>query len=377
MKILAIETSCDETAVALVDASGTVLKPNFNIIAQALHSQIKLHEQYGGVFPMMAKREHQKNLIPLFLRVLKNQKTKNKDADSKIKNKIQKILMKETFLFEQFEKHIINISKPKIDAIVVTEGPGLEPTLWVGINFARALGELWKIPVYGVNHMEGHFLTPLLNKEYISYPALALLVSGGHTELVYSKKPLNYQIIGKTLDDAVGEAFDKVARMLNLPYPGGPQISALAEKARSLKLEASSWSLPRPMIKSPDFNFSFSGIKTAVLYLIRDLGEITEEIKLKIAREFENAVVETLLYKTQKAIEKYELKTLIVGGGVSANKFLQKNIKKLAKTHKIKLLLPKKKQSTDNALMIAVAGYLGIKSKKLKAPKNAQGNLSL
>lgn len=386
MKILAIETSCDETAVAIIEATGSVLKPKFKVLADALHSQIELHEQYGGVFPMMAKREHQKNLVPLLLKNLK----KTKFLELRIKNNelskekelrnLKTILQKEPELWEEFTKYVIPISKPSIDAIVVTEGPGLEPTLWVGINFALALGLLWNIPVYGVNHMEGHFLSPLVEGTHITYPALSLLISGGHTELVLSPKPLTYKILGKTRDDAVGEAFDKVARILGFPYPGGPTISRLAEQAREelrIKNQELSFPLPRPMLHSKDLDFSFSGLKTAVLYTVQKIETLKDEDKKSLAKEFEDSVTEVLVHKTKRAIELNKPKTLILAGGVSANKHIRKEIQKLAKSQKIKLLLPKQKLSTDNALMIGVAGYLNIKSKKAKKPKKANGNLSL
>jgi N6-L-threonylcarbamoyladenine synthase len=395
MKILAIETSCDETALAILEGTGSVLKPKFKVLADALHSQIELHEQYGGVFPMMAKREHQKNLVPLLLKVLR--KTKQKISNTKFliskKNlkaktciparqgsKLKALLAREPELWKEFEKHILEIPKPKVNAIVVTEGPGLEPTLWVGINFARVLGLLWNLPVYGINHMEGHFLSPLVEGKHITYPALSLLISGGHTELVLSPKPLTYKILGKTRDDAVGEAFDKVARIIGLPYPGGPAISRLADQARKelrIKNQELSFSLPRPMINSKDLDFSFSGLKTAVLYTVQKIEKITDKDKQSLAKEFEDSVTEVLIYKTKHAIELNKPKTLILAGGVSANKHIRKEIQKLSKSQKIKLLLPKQKLSTDNAIMIGVAGYLNIKSKKAKKPKKADGNLAL
>lgn len=387
MKILAIETSCDETAIALLDCTGSIVKPKFKVLEDVLHSQTKLHEQYGGVFPMMAKRSHTENIIPLLLSVLKIKKieTEVKLENSKIKEKIKKILEKDRGLFEIFEKYIFSIKKPKIDAITVTEGPGLEPTLWVGINFAKALGLLWNIPVFGVDHMQGHFFSVLLNRKKmpLKYPALALLVSGGHTELVLSKKPLKYEVLGKTRDDAVGEAFDKVARILGLPYPGGPQISKFAEIARKEKLSKNLIDkkiiLPRPMIHSKDLDFSFSGIKTAVLYLTQKLGKIDGQVQKEIACEFEEAVVEVLVSKTSKAIETHNPKTLIVAGGVSANKYLKNEINKLQKTYPdLQILFPDKKLTGDNAIMIGMAGYLAIKAGQKSTNKMvAQGNLKI
>lgn len=418
MKILSIETSCDDTGISILEVKNTAKNYTFEVLANALSSQTKIHSPYGGVFPSLAKREHIKNL-PILL--------------EKILNKCSR----------QDLAHI--------DLITVTYGPGLEPALWTGITFAKELGEKYKIPIIPVNHMEGHifsvfaknrgiFAIPLLRKSFggqakIKFPILSLLVSGGHTELVLMKDWNKYQIIGETLDDAVGEAFDKVARMLELPYPGGPEISKLAEEKRKQKVGHSvlksiaqadepsiairqqanmhgfqntmpNFSLPRPMMYSKDFNFSFSGLKTAVLYLIRDLKKenpnILNDIQIKkaIALEFENAAIETLVYKTKKAIEKYKIKTLIVGGGVSANKHLKKEIKKLYKKSKqkpqvglvaghksdlglnnsIEILFPDKELTGDNSIMIAVAGYFQyIKNeKKIKSSNiKAQGNLRL
>ena len=385
MKILSIETSCDESAISILEVKGGIKNPTFKILGNALRSQIKIHEQYGGVFPMMAKREHQKNLTPILLQVLKQAKfykIKNLNPDSLATkhSSLDTILNREQDLLVFFKKHIINIKKPAIDLIAVTNGPGLEPALWVGINFAQALGELWDIPVIGVNHMEGHVLSilPKTSINKVKFPAIALLVSGGHTELVLMKKFLSYEIIGKTRDDAAGEAFDKVARILDLPYPGGPEISRLASKARESKLEKLTPSLPRPMIKSKDFDFSFSGLKTAVLYLVRDMGILSETDKEKIAREFEDSTVDVLESKTKDAILKYEAKSLIIGGGVSANKELQKRIKSMSKSLDIDFYLPEKKMSTDNAIMIGISAFFNFsKTKKLSKKIVAEGNLIL
>ncbi len=389
MRILSIETSCDETAISLLSVS----KNKIEILGDALHSQIELHKQYGGVFPMMAKREHQKNLTPLLIKVLRESnffEVSKSQVSSFKQNKLKKLLERETDLVNYFLKDILNIKKPKIDLIAVTKGPGLEPALWVGISFAKALGSLWDIPVIGVNHMEGHIVSVLVNRNKSSklqiisskkdqFPALALLVSGGHTELILVKDWGEYEVIGKTKDDAVGEAFDKVARILGLPYPGGPQISNLASKARSLNLKhESSVTLPRPMMYTKDLDFSFSGLKTAVLYMVRDIPQMTEEIKIEIAREFEDACVDVLIHKTKKAIEKFNVKTLIVGGGVSANNHLRNNLKILAKDLKINLHIPDKKLATDNAIMIGIAGYLqSQRSKKRNMVIKAEGHLSL
>jgi len=392
MRILSIETSCDETAISLLSVS----KNKIEILGDALHSQIELHKQYGGVFPMMAKREHQKNLTPLLIKVLRESnffEVSKSQVSSFKQNKLKKLLERETDLVKHFLKDIINIKKPKIDLIAVTKGPGLEPALWVGISFAKALGALWDIPVIGVNHMEGHIVSVLVNRNESAkpqassiqlnnknqFPALALLVSGGHTELVLIKDWGKYEVIGKTKDDAVGEAFDKVARILGLPYPGGPQISNLASKARSSKLQPESCAvLPRPMMYTKDLDFSFSGLKTAVLYMVRDIPQMTDQIKMEIAKEFEDACIDVLIHKTKKAIEKFNVKTLIVGGGVSANNHLRNNLKTLAKNLKINLHIPDKKLATDNAIMIGIAGYLqSQRSKKRNMVIKAEGHLSL
>lgn len=367
MKILSIETSCDETAVSIVDAEGGLTSPHFKILGNALFSQIEIHKEYGGVFPMLAKREHSKRLPMLLEKTLKEAEmyelsdTKNNpDIWMDIKN----ILIKEDGLFEDFKKKFENIGAPKIDVISVTSGPGLEPALWVGISFATALGELWGIPVVPANHMEGHIASVLMSeKREIIFPALALLISGGHTEIVKIEDWGKYEIIGETLDDAVGEAFDKVARMLYLPYPGGPEISKLAQKARQENLPHTA-KLPRPMIHSHNLNFSFSGLKTAVLYYIRDNFKdkvLSQDDKADIAREFEDCVVDILTIKIKEAIDETSAKTLIIAGGVIANKKLRETFTKMEEEYsELKVLIPTNELSTDNALMIACASYINI-----------------
>ncbi|MES2930161.1 MAG: tRNA (adenosine(37)-N6)-threonylcarbamoyltransferase complex transferase subunit TsaD [Patescibacteria group bacterium] len=391
MKILAIETSCDETAIALVDAKETRGKAEFTILANQLMSQIKLHAEYGGVFPMMAKREHSKNIVPILVSVLKKAKlysvAKKVKNDEKLDKKIAKILEKEPELLEQYRSTLIHIKKPKVDAIAVTTGPGLEPALWVGINFAQALSALWNIPVISVNHMEGHIFsifpnkmkTFVIDKKKTIFPMLSLLVSGGHTEIILIKDWMKYKLLGQTRDDAAGEAFDKVARMLGLPYPGGPEISRLAKEERE-KGNESKITLPRPMLHSKDYDFSFSGLKTAVLYYIRDNGPITEKKKSEIAKEFEDAATDVLSAKTIRAVQEYKVKTLIVGGGVSANTHLQEMLREELKKNSLatKIHFPVKNLSTDNALMIAIAGFFRFKKKNSRRLRiKADGNLKL
>lgn len=348
MRILAIETSCDDTGVTIFKGKGSARSAFFEILLNLVSSQT-IHAKYGGVFPAMAKQEHIKNLPLLTEFALK-----------KIKG--------------------------KIDAIAVTSGPGLEPCLWSGIVFAKELAEKWKVPLIPVNHMEGHIFSVFakakgkfkINLPKSKFPMLALLVSGGHTELVLVKDLGKYEIIGKTLDDAAGEAYDKVARMLGLDYPGGVKISKLAEEARKEKL-ISNFSFPRPMLKSPNLNFSFAGLKTSVLYALRAVEKLDEETKKKVALEFENAVVETLVYKTAKAVETHKVKQIILAGGVAANKHLKREMQKIF--GKERVLFPEKILTGDNALMIGVIGYLRFlqnKKKVLKKDKiKAEGNLEL
>ncbi len=355
MKILGIETSCDETALALLEAKEENGKIYFKVLDNIIHSQVPFHKLYGGVVPMIAKREHAKNLKPLLEKLISSP---------------------------------ITSTKPDIDAIAVTYGPGLEPALWVGIDFAKNLGDLWNIPVIPTNHMEGHIMASLIPSDMlhasrftlhdIQFPALALLISGGHTELILIEDWMKYKIIGQTRDDAVGEAFDKVARLLGLSYPGGPQISKLAEEDRLERKIAEKWHLPRPMIHSKDYDFSFSGLKTAVLYTIGGIDK-SKNLKWKeeIAREFEDAVTEVLVHKTEKAIDEFNIRTLIVGGGVIANLKIRETLKKLGEENKIYVLFPTQQLSTDNALMIALAGYFNLNNKISDINFKAIGNLKL
>ncbi len=426
MKILSIETSCDETAVSIIEAAGTLQNPSFKILGNALYSQISTHAEYGGVFPALAKREHTLNLVPMLKLAtshafdsIQNEKALTQNGNIELtdglRRQILEILNRENdlgpALLEFLETHEVF----DVDAIAVTQGPGLEPALWVGISFAKALAVALNKPLIPINHMEGHIVSVLTesgelgetnidensphkqksdtspsentNTPTVQFPALALLISGGHTELVLSKDWHQYEVIGQTVDDAVGEAFDKVARLMNLPYPGGPKISKLAAESRTenlrekYKTDASlganaglgeyPWTLPRPMLKSPDFNFSFSGLKTAVLYAVKDklkdrtlndstitVAQLTDiEIKT-LAEEFENAVTDVLTYKTRKAIEETNAQTLIIGGGVIANTYIREAFRKVADQTGIKLFTPTVSLSTDNSVMIGVAGYL-------------------
>lgn len=440
MIILGIETSCDETGVCIIEVKNDQVK----VLGNQLYSQIAKHQEFGGVMPMLAKREHAKNLVPLLKRCLEETKLfvesisypvdSTNSTQSTIYNlqSIKDILSREPELLAELLKLLETIEKPRIDAISVTNGPGLEPALWVGVTFAKALSTAWNIPLIATNHMEGHIVVSSLQKVDSSkyrvdnmdtnslqttiyklhttiYPAIALLISGGHTQLVFIKGPMDYKIVGGTRDDAVGEAFDKVARMLGLPYPGGPQISLYADKWKNPnsevklttgqeRISTGKFKFPRPMINSKDLDFSFSGLKTSVLYRIKEIGELTlnssskdesgehfseksvlaEEMKQEIAFEFKEAVIDVLISKTKSAILEYGAQTLIVGGGVIADKNIRLALENLSKELNVKFQLPEISASTDNALMIALAGYMNILAgKKSVADFKANGNLSL
>lgn len=396
MNILAIETSCDETAVAILECEGDVISPSFRILGNTLLSQAEIHAPFGGVYPNLAKREHSRNLVPLLKHTMEqafgSQKSKVKSQNdiSKFKNKLEQILEREPELLTQFIEFIPTIEKPDLDYIAVTAGPGLEPALWVGINFAKALSLVWNVPIIPINHMEGHIISALLEKKRknelsisrFQFPLLALLISGGHTELILMRHWFGYELLGETLDDAVGEAFDKVARMLALPYPGGPEISRLAKEARDIKRERSI-TLPRPMIKSDSCDFSFSGLKTAFLYSLKNVTNVTNEVKQEFAKEFEDAVVEILTTKTRKALKTHHAKTLILGGGVSANDSIRDAFRTLIQKEfsPVRLNIPSAEFTTDNAIMIGAAAYLraiiGKQSTTDTGEMRARGNLKL
>jgi len=376
MVILGIETSCDDTCAAIIEAR----KGKIKILSNVVSSQIKLHAPYGGVVPMLASRAHLENIIPVLSKAIKKSKKSFKD----------------------------------IDFIAVTRGPGLIPALVVGVNAAKALAYVWKKRIVGVNHIEAHIIANLLpqvsseskvksqkskiqikNKK-IEFPVICLIISGGHTQLILMKDFGKYKILGETCDDAVGEAFDKVARILGLSYPGGPAIAEQARQWKSQILNSKSRinskfkirsvakapssavallrrralerrrqsskfiiNLPRPMIDSKDYDFSFSGLKTAVLYSVKNLTKkySLEDIRPAVSFEFQEAVTEVLCSKAVKAIEKYQVKTLMLGGGVAANNRLRLELKKEAKKLKVNFLYPPKKFCLDNGAMVALAGY--------------------
>ena len=311
MLVLGIETSCDETGVALYDSEK-------GLLGHTLHSQIKLHAEYGGVVPELASRDHIRHIIPLIDRLLKD--------------------------------NLIEITA--VDSIAYTSGPGLSGALLVGSTVAEAIACSLNIPSIPIHHLEGHLLAPMLEAESPSFPFLALLVSGGHSQLIHVKAIGDYTIVGDTLDDAAGEAFDKTAQLLGLGYPGGLALSNLAEKGGPF------FTLPRPLLNSHGFNFSFSGLKTAVLTLVKKQEVLNQSIKANIAFEFQEAITDVLVKKSFLALEHLNLNQLIVSGGVGANKKLREKLIKLSLKNNFKVSFPAFEFCTDNGAMIALAGAL-------------------
>ena len=338
MKVLAIETSCDDTCIAILKKS----EDEINFLSSVVSSQVEVHREWGGVYPTLAKREHQKNLVPVLRKGLKEAGLLKK---GQVDREVSHILKREKVLAQKLTKFLSSYDKPEIDYLAVTVGPGLDPSLWSGINFAKALSFSWDVPIIPVNHIKAHFFAPLV-LEGGDFPAVSLLASGGHTQLIVSKSLFDHKVIGETRDDAAGECFDKTARILGLDYPGGPEIAEWAKKETDLSVD-----LPRPMINSKDYDFSFSGLKTAVLYAWRDQEEKTEDFKIAMAKEIQEAITDVLVEKTFRAVEEFGAKTVVVGGGVSANLSLRKKIKERGGA---KIILPDLDFSTDNAKMIAV-----------------------
>ncbi|HNZ84040.1 MAG TPA: tRNA (adenosine(37)-N6)-threonylcarbamoyltransferase complex transferase subunit TsaD [Candidatus Pacearchaeota archaeon] len=364
MIILGIDTSCDDTSIAIVQEQGSSQDPEFRILANAISSQIKIHKKWGGVYPALAKRAHQKNLITVLKKALKDSKylkTNLQNTQDLDEEKIKEILFREMDLSKNFLKFIKKYLKPKIDFIAVTAGPGLEPCLWTGINFAKALSFAWNIPLIPVNHVEGHMLSPWIFGQKIKFPAISLVASGGHTQIVLMANPKKYKILGQTRDDAAGECFDKVARILGLDYPGGPIVEKLAKEQIkfSKKFDIK---LPRPMLNTNDFDFSFSGLKTAVLYDYKKRESGVRRSKSyvrEMCAETQNAIFDVLIKKTLNAAKQYNAKTIILGGGVSASQSLKEilNAKIKKEMPQTQFLAPKKELSTDNGAMIAMTAF--------------------
>lgn len=367
MRILAVETSCDESAIALVESSGLsagsgqAALPKFKVLKEAVASQVKIHRPFGGVVPNLAKREHLKNLPLLFQQIFGTPRNVKRD----------------------------------VDLVAVTVGPGLEPALWAGIAFAQELARQHKKPLIGVNHLEGHlysFLLPnkaanpkskILNSKRLGlrnlsleFPAVSLLVSGGHTILLFVQGLTARKKLGETRDDAAGEAFDKVARMLHLPYPGGPELERLAQNS---KLKAKSYiPFPRPMLHDKSYDFSFSGLKTSVLYYLRDHPLTAKSYKLKadVAASFQKAAIDVLVAKTTRAAKEFKARSVMLSGGVAANKLLRKELRSAAKKNGLNFLVADQKYNTDNAVMIAAAAYMS-RLRKKKLPLKANGALNI
>jgi len=370
MRILAIETSCDDTCLAIVEASEKK-RLNFKILSNVVSSQIKIHKKWGGVWPSLAKREHQRNLVPILKQALMESRLLNskfKIQNSKLQLKIQKlekILEREPDLLRNLAKFLKKYKKPKIDLIAITVGPGLEPCLWTGVNFAKALGFFWNLKILPMNHIEAHIYANFLNQNLKSIsPAICLVVSGGHSQLILMGSHGKYQILGETRDDAAGECLDKIARILGLSYPGGPVIAKKAAKIKSdlCKLRSKGKlkiKLPRPMFYSKDYDFSFSGLKTAVFYLIKKLRKISEKEIVSISAETQQSIIDVLIKKTLKATRDYNAKSVILGGGVSANDELRRQFQSIIENQKLrkKFLVPQKKLCTDNALMVGICAY--------------------
>lgn len=310
MRVLAIETSCDETAAAVYDGER-------GLLSHRLYSQVELHAKYGGVVPELASRDHVQKLLPLIEAAL---------ADA-------------------------NTKPEQISGIAYTSGPGLVGALLVGAAVSRSLAFAWGCPAVGVHHLEGHLLAPMLESDAPDFPFLALLVSGGHTLIAEVRQLGDYQIIGTSLDDAAGEAFDKTAKMLGLPYPGGPALAKLADQGTPGKFR-----FPRPMLDRPGLDFSFSGLKTAVVVAVRGL-EIDDALRADVAAEFQQAVVDTLVAKCDRALRQTSLPALVVAGGVGANRKLREQLSELGKRRHVRVFYPRPEFCTDNAAMIAYAGY--------------------
>jgi N6-L-threonylcarbamoyladenine synthase len=315
MRVLAIESSCDESAAAVLDATA-------GLMSHELYSQVELHRTYGGVVPELASRDHVRRLLPLVKAALARSATRPED----------------------------------LSGVAYTAGPGLIGALLTGASLAASLAYAWKIPAIGVHHLEGHLLAPLLESDPPPFPHLALLVSGGHTQLIEVAAIGSYRLLGETRDDAAGEAFDKTAKLLGLPYPGGPQLAAIARNGTP-----GAFHFPRPMLDRPGLEFSFSGLKTAVLHAVR-AAELTEQRRADIARAVEEAIIGTLTAKALRALDYTGLTALVVSGGVGANHTLREQLAAAARAHGARVYYPRIEFCTDNAAMIAVAGLARLKA---------------
>jgi N6-L-threonylcarbamoyladenine synthase len=318
MRILALESSCDESAVAVYDDAA-------GLLAHVVHSQVDLHRVYGGVVPELASRDHVRRLLPLVRTAMAEARTGSGD----------------------------------LDGVAFTAGPGLIGALLTGVALGRSLAFAWKVPAVAVHHLEGHLLAPLLEDEPPPFPHLALLVSGGHTMLIDVAAPGDYRLLGETRDDAAGEAFDKSAKLLGLPYPGGPELARLAERGRAGRFE-----FPRPMLDRAGLEFSFSGLKTAVSLAARDARD--DQARADIAAGVQQAIIDTLVAKTLRALDQTGHPALVVAGGVGANRLLRERLTTEAARQGVRVYYPRVEFCTDNAAMIAVAGMARLKAGKLE-----------
>ncbi|MCK4355166.1 tRNA (adenosine(37)-N6)-threonylcarbamoyltransferase complex transferase subunit TsaD [Candidatus Parcubacteria bacterium] len=342
MLILGVDTSCDDTSIAVL----RIVARKFEILSNIVSSQEKIHQKYGGVYPTLARRAHEANLPLVLVQALKRSNTNGIGVGAGAK-----------------------INPRDIDAISVTIGPGLDPCLWEGVNFVKDLAYKFNVPIIPVNHIEGHILANWLPPvdENIKFPAICLVVSGGHTQLILMRKIGKYQILGETRDDAAGECLDKTARILGLPYPGGPAIAAEARDYGGL----TSIVLPRPMLRSKDYDFSFSGLKTAVLYDYKKRSAKERKSKKYIqvmCAEIQQAVIDVLIKKTIRAGKDYKVKTILLSGGVAANKELRAQFQQRAKKENFRFQVPNPKFCTDNAAMIAITGWFH-RAKALKSAR--------
>lgn len=315
MRVLGIETSCDETGIAVYDTDK-------GLLAHQLYSQVKLHADYGGVVPELASRDHVRKTLPLIKAALEE----------------------------------AGLTPEQLDGVAYTKGPGLVGALLVGSCIGRSLAFGWNLPAVGVHHMEGHLLAPMLETEQPDFPFVALLVSGGHTQLVQVKGIGDYHLLGESVDDAAGEAFDKTAKLMGLDYPGGPRLAALAQQGRSER-----FTFPRPMTDRPGLNFSFSGLKTFAANTLA-ANDNDEHTLADIARAFEDAVVDTLVIKCRRALKETGYKRLVVAGGVSANQHLRAKLEGLLQQQNGKVFYPRTEFCTDNGAMIALAGALRLQA---------------
>jgi N6-L-threonylcarbamoyladenine synthase len=316
MRILALESSCDESAVAVYDDAA-------GLLSHEIYSQVDLHRIYGGVVPELASRDHVRRLLPLVRSALADAKSTSED----------------------------------IDGVAYTAGPGLIGALLTGAALGRSLAYAWNVPAIAVHHLEGHLLAPLLETEPPPFPHLALLVSGGHTMLIDVAAPGSYAVLGETRDDAAGEAFDKSAKLLGLPYPGGPELAKLASAGKATR-----YNFPRPMLDRAGLEFSFSGLKTAVALTVKQAGPLDDATRADIAAGVQEAIVDTLVSKTLRALDETGYETLVVAGGVGANRLLRERLAQAAARQGAKVFYPRIEFCTDNAAMIAVAGMVRLKA---------------